>query len=106
MRLNARTLDQVSGRIYLNSRWVSRRIIVASIVAQSLPSANGAAEQTVNVRPGRLTSARALINSQAAGPRRLTLNSTLRTAEPAGINVYAAYPHALSRIVVTMPACI
>src|SRR5678810_142060 len=78
-----------------------KQIIVANIVAINSRSSdslipNTSARTTVNVLPGFRTFATAAKRSPFAGRSRFTLNSTLNTSEPAGINVYAAYPQAVS----------
>src|SRR5580704_2686770 len=63
------------------------------------------AEQTVSVRPARMTSPVARNRSPRAGESRLTLNSTVSTSRSSGIRLAAAYPHAESASVVIAPAC-
>src|SRR5262245_43338138 len=79
----------------MNETHYRMQIIVPSIVAMSSrrPSwstPNTSARTTVNVLPALTTSATAKNVSPFAGRRRLTLNSTLRTSDSAGIKLYAA----------------
>lgn len=73
---------------------IGTAMIVASMVATSfsLPSliAKASAAQTVNVRPAFFTCALAAKTSPAAGARRFTLNSTVRTSLSYGATLKAA----------------
>jgi len=59
--------------------------------------------QIFNVFPDRTTRARATNSSPSAGASKFILYSTVSTESSAAINVYAAYPQALSAIAPSRP---
>ena len=83
-------------------------MIVDSMVAisSSLDSriARTSPLQKESLLPARNTAAVAKNRSPSAGASKLILNSTVRTSAPLGARVMAAYPHALSAILLMTPA--